>query len=574
MSTNETDDSASSAPPERGRGEAVELLLLSIRSGLAEGRALAALVLGAGAGAAGHTALALAAAWLAAGLGREGGASVPNLGTISYLGLAAALVKATGQAVAAGAQARIVGIAGARAARATFDSAAAAPSGALLGAQATVRLRAIEGAVDRGALGGARALLAVLPLLASMIAVSGAWAFGAAVALAPFTLAGSYLRRRWARRAAQARESAEELQAGVDDLFLHLDLYRTHGAAARVGAEVEQAARRGAESLARAERQRVALSGANEVVGALALVCVLALTARLGSPLPSDHALALVALVFMAYRPLRDLGDARAALDRGALALGALERAVPGTVARLGAPVAPPAAAGEPTAPALLERLVATELGARTHGPRTSLRVEPGEIVAVSGATGSGKTTLLRALLGLDPTVGGLTYGDRSLADAGVGPAVRPFAWVPQEAPLGAGTVLDNVRLLGASDAAARAALASLGAGALSDDPRPIGPGGRRPSGGERRLIALARALASGQPVLLVDEPTEGLDPAAEALVLQALSQLRGARSVLLVSHRERVVAIADRAIRVGERSDPTRVGVPVPDAGGRDDQN
>jgi ATP-binding cassette, subfamily B, bacterial len=71
-------------------------------------------------------------------------------------------------------------------------------------------------------------------------------------------------------------------------------------------------------------------------------------------------------------------------------------------------------------------------------------------------------------------------------------------------------------------------------------------------SGGERKWIALARALATGLPVLLLDEPTAGLDRAAQGRVLNALARLRGERTIILVSHQVEVVALADRVVEVG----------------------
>src|SRR5690348_5083904 len=79
-----------------------------------------------------------------------------------------------------------------------------------------------------------------------------------------------------------------------------------------------------------------------------------------------------------------------------------------------------------------------------------------------------------------------------------------------------------------------------------------LGAAGRPVSGGERKWLALARAIATELPVLLLDEPTAGLDLEAERLVLDALAPLRGRRTMVLVSHVARVVAVADRVVRVG----------------------
>ena len=100
--------------------------------------------------------------------------------------------------------------------------------------------------------------------------------------------------------------------------------------------------------------------------------------------------------------------------------------------------------------------------------------------------------------------------------------------------------------------------LGSIGALRLLEgcDGAALGAAGRPVSGGERKWIALARAIATDLPVLLLDEPTAGLDRAAEMRVLAALEQLRGERTIILVSHQAEVVALADRVVRVGERED------------------
>jgi ABC-type transport system involved in cytochrome bd biosynthesis fused ATPase/permease subunit len=160
----------------------------------------------------------------------------------------------------------------------------------------------------------------------------------------------------------------------------------------------------------------------------------------------------------------------------------------------------------------------------------------------------------VRTLLGLErPAAGQIFFGGESLDLAPPGSHGRPFAWVPQDAPLLADTLSANVTL-GDDSADVREALSPMGASHLVTalgDAR-LGAGGRAVSGGERQWIALARAIASRQPVLVLDEPTSGLDARSQERVLDALGKLRGRRTVILVTHRPEPLRIADVVVRLG----------------------
>ena len=188
-----------------------------------------------------------------------------------------------------------------------------------------------------------------------------------------------------------------------------------------------------------------------------------------------------------------------------------------------------------------------------------SLHVRPGEIVALTGPSGAGKSTLLATILGLvEPSAGRIFVEEADGAAIDVrglhGDSWRAeVAWVPQEPFLFAGSVADNVRLVapGASDAAIAAALASVGLGGV-DAGLILGERGAGLSSGQRRRVGVARALLRGSPLLLLDEPTAGLDAAAEAAVLDAISRAaRDGAAVLLVAHRPAAAALADRVVAV-----------------------
>ena len=260
-----------------------------------------------------------------------------------------------------------------------------------------------------------------------------------------------------------------------------------------------------------------------------------------------------------AYLPLRRLGAEFHASEEGLAAardafalLDAAE--ADGPVPGGGEPV--PAAVGG----VLVEGVSVSQPGRLVVAPSAaSLRVLAGEVVAITGVSGAGKSTLLAAILGYaDPTAGRVAVlgSDGAMVDmAAVDRAAwrRSVAWVPQVPYLFPGTVADNVRLgaPGASDAEIIAALAAVGLADMAPD-RSVGERGHGLSGGQRRRVGVARALARHSPVMLLDEPTAGLDGAAEGVVLEAIRAEadRGA-AVLLVAHRPGAVSGADRSVEV-----------------------
>jgi ABC-type transport system involved in cytochrome bd biosynthesis fused ATPase/permease subunit len=205
--------------------------------------------------------------------------------------------------------------------------------------------------------------------------------------------------------------------------------------------------------------------------------------------------------------------------------------------------------------------------------PGATLRVRPGELVAVVGPSGCGKSTLLAAVLGnVAVTAGRIRVGGADLADVSRTSWLAQLAWLPQRPVLLAGTVADNVRLgvADATDAEVRAAL--TGAGAADLDPGVLlAEDGTGLSAGQRQRVALARALlrcSHGAGLLLLDEPTEHLDRATEAVVLRTLRAVAHDPSrpcgVLMVAHRESAAQAADRVVRLDAVQGGTPAGRPV----------
>jgi ABC-type multidrug transport system fused ATPase/permease subunit len=513
----------------------------------------------------GHGLMAMAGAFLGTAFVADSPARVSLFGvalgpgTLALVGALATTVKGAGATVSATLQSRlaqkVAGWARRDLAARLLASGTMLPPGQLA-ARLSVGLREVERGVEEGFLGGVRACLALAPLAVALALVSTRLAWGAALLLVPFAALLAVARKAWKRSYARAARVAEGIHQEVDELVTHMDVWRAYGAAEPVCRTLDDLAEQAARAASRAEGSRAALSSANEVLAALTLLACVGLARWLSLPLGDGTLLVFAVPFFMAYRPLRDLGDARAALERGALSLASLE-----TAART-AQVSSPAIASSPAPRARKwdrARLDVHRLGVARGEGRTSFVVRPGEIVAIVGPTGSGKTTLVRALLGLEPdTSGSIRYGVEELAHAGVGPSARPFAWVPQEAPLLAGSLQENVLFVPDDPDAVTDVLRSIGAEQLARECAGVelGATGRPVSGGERKWIALARAIASELPVLLLDEPTAGLDAEAQEKVFEELGRLRATRAIVLVTHQHSAMRWADRVVTVGSNLD------------------
>jgi ATP-binding cassette subfamily C protein CydCD len=175
------------------------------------------------------------------------------------------------------------------------------------------------------------------------------------------------------------------------------------------------------------------------------------------------------------------------------------------------------------------------------------MRVEAGEWVALTGPSGRGKSTLLKLVLGfMAPEAGRILLAGSPVLDS-----LDKIALVSQRTNLWHGSLADNLRIA-RPHATEQEVVAALQAAALNLPPTTmVGDLSHGLSGGQARRVALARAYLANRPLLLLDEPTAGLDSETAAQLLASLRQLASQRTVLMVSHDPQALAAADRVVNL-----------------------
>lgn len=186
-----------------------------------------------------------------------------------------------------------------------------------------------------------------------------------------------------------------------------------------------------------------------------------------------------------------------------------------------------------------------------------SFCIEPGKRTALVGQSGAGKSTTVQLLLRfIEPGGGRIRIGQADLRTVPPETWRSQIAWISQNPYLFSGTVSENIRIgkPGASEQEVfRAAQASLLHEFILTLPEGyetrIGERGLRLSGGQQRMVALARAFIRDAPLLILDEPTAHLDIETEALFEEALGRFQAGRTVLIIAHRLNTVRSADKIL-------------------------
>jgi len=405
-----------------------------------------------------------------------------------------------------------------------------------------------------------RNLLTLIGALAMLLVVSprltGLVLLIFPVVLAPLFLFGRQVRKLTASTQDQFAKAIGHAGETLDALEIVQAFGREASGAARFGDAVETSFR---TSLRRMTARAIMTAAAIGLVfGGVVWVLWLGVSASLHGDITWGALIQFAMLAVLAAGSVGALGETWGDVQKAA---GAMERvsellsakpgiAAPATPRRLPVPARGEidfdevtfAYPGRPDMPAL-------------NG--FSLKVAPGERVALVGPSGAGKSTVFRLLLRFyDPDTGVVRLDGVDLRDADPAQVRAAMALVAQESPLFSGSPTENIRF-GREAAtpedirdAARAAQAETFLDALPQGfDTPLGERARSLSGGQRQRLAIARALVRESPILLLDEATSALDAENERLVQRALDVAMEGHTTLVIAHRLATVLKADRIV-------------------------
>src|SRR5438445_12121979 len=379
-----------------------------------------------------------------------------------------------------------------------------------------------------------------------------------ALAVMPGIFALAYFYGRRIRVNSQKQRKREgQVAAAMHEAISAMAVVQLHGAGQREQERFHEINRRSLKQGVTATRLEARMYRSVELTLAAGLAVMLSFgTIRtLRGALTPGELIVFISYLRGAYRPLR---RASKTVQRGAKALAAAERIVEVLDIEPELTDSPDAK----PAPPLTGRIAFEGVSfAYQSGPPVldgvSLEAEAGTMVAIVGRTGSGKSTLVSLLPRLyDPTAGRVTVDGEDVRGFTLESLREQISVVRQESVLFGVSIAENIRYgcPDASDeevqaAAEAAGLADLAAGLPDGYDTVLSERGASLSGGERQRVAIARALVRQSPILILDEPTTGLDAAKQQEVLGALAALTRKATTLLITHDMRLVRDADEIV-------------------------
>jgi ATP-binding cassette subfamily B protein len=405
------------------------------------------------------------------------------------------------------------------------------------------------------------ALLGVLVNLLTLCGMAGVmlwinWRFTlVALSIAPVLSFVIYFYTRRIKNVSRAvRKKESELLSGVAESLTFIHVVHAFGREDYEERRFESESRQNMEAALQARGVKARLSPIVDVIAAVGTCMVLGYGARLAIAGDLSAGTMILFLMYLGktYKPMRDLSKMTNTISKAAVSYERIREVldIESRVRDL------PNARSAPPLNGQIEFDHVT-FGYGDEAPvlnDVSLRIEPGQVAAIVGPSGTGKTTIISLISRFyDPSSGQVRIDGMDIRDYTLKSLRDQISFVLQDTLLFRATIWENIaygRLEAPPEDTIRAAkLANahefivkmpLGYGTM------VGERGVTLSGGQRQRIAIARAIVRNTPILILDEPTAGLDAASERLVMEALDRLMEGRTSVVIAHHLSTIRYAD----------------------------
>jgi len=420
----------------------------------------------------------------------------------------------------------------------------------------TSDIDAIQDFITTALLGIVVQLLTLVGMIGVMFYIN--WRFTLiALSVAPVLFLVVYFYSRRIKKASRAvRKKESEMLSGVAEMLSSIQVVQAFAREDYEDRKFSWESKQSVQAALAARSMKAKLSPIVDIIVAVGTILVLGYGARLAMPERGELSIGML-IIFLtylknSYKPMRELSKMSSTVSKAAVALERIQEvmASESRVADL------PTAGHAPPFKGLIEfDRVSFSYG---HDIQilndVSFRIEPGQVVAIVGPSGTGKTTIASLIPRFfDPQGGAIKIDGIDIKQFTLKSLRDQISFVLQDNLLFSGTVWENIAY-GRPDAdpmdTIKAAEIAHAHDFIVNMPQGygtmVGERGVSMSGGQRRRIAIARAIVRNTPILILDEPTTGLDAESEKAVVEALDYLMKGRTCIIIAHHLHTVRNAD----------------------------
>jgi len=387
------------------------------------------------------------------------------------------------------------------------------------------------------------------------------WRFAVvALSIAPLLLVTTFFYAPRIKKASRAvRKQESELVSGVAEVLSSIHVVQAYAREDYEDRRFDSDSRQSVQAALQARSTKAKLAPTVDVIAAIGTCLVLGYGARLALAGQLSAGVLIVFLIYVGktYKPMRDLSKMANTVSKATVGFERIQEVLEIESRIRDLPGARPAPAfrGEIE----FDRVSFSYAGDSPALRDVSFRIEPGKVAAIVGPSGAGKSTIVSLIPRFfDPTSGQVRIDGADIRGFTLKSLREQIGFVLQDTLLFRATIWENIaygRLDAPPEETLRAAELANAHEFIVNMPHGyatmVGERGATLSGGQRQRIAIARAIVRNAPILILDEPTAGLDAASEHAVFEALERLMEGRTCIVIAHHLNTVRRADTILVV-----------------------